>query len=589
MARVDRAELAGIEGFHRPVALKRMLQHVASDDEMVKAFVREARLASYLRHVNVAQTYEFGQVEEIYFIAMELVTGPTLRHVLKHCAQTTGPMPVPIALNILNQLCDALDYAHNLCDETGQPLGIIHRDVSPSNLIIDHAGVAKLIDFGIAKASAAGMQTMSGTIKGKFGYMAPEYLLGSIDARVDLFAVGVIAHELLTNRPLFSVTDDMETLRRVRSMPLKPPSQGNPHVPPEIDDIVMTALARDPSQRWQHATALRTAMTTVTKRLGLECTNQQVIDWIKWAFEQTKPHGIDLPGTSGPMEDTDLSDPSVVQEPPTRSEQRPASLAAAASAASPASSQMITIQRRPAPERLAAPAAAPSTAAAVAVRYDGLAPAPRTTDEIRTALIRPAGSRSDSQPPEAGLARPRTQSTSAAPPEDPEDTEDELGGHNVTLLDGGAALRSRTAAQSTAPAPSSAPPPSGPSVPVVTINRSAPPPPQPMQRPSSPTSPAPLFRPRPPSQPPVPSSQPPMPSSQPPMPSLQPPMPSLRPPLGAAPMERPGAPAYGAPQLAAPAEGDPPRRSSVVWVVVLVLLAAGIAAAAVYLVLPHLT
>src|SRR5689334_11943915 len=264
MARVDRAELAGIEGFHRPVALKRMLPHVASNEDMVKAFVREARLASHLRHANVAQTYELGKVDDIYFIAMELITGPTLRHILKHCAQTTGPMPVQIALNILNQICDALDYAHNLCDETGQPLGIIHRDVSPSNIILDEAGVAKLIDFGIAKASAAGMQTMSGAIKGKFGYMAPEYLLGSIDARADLFAVGVIAHELLTNRPLFSVADDMETLRRVRTMPLQPPSHKNPNVPAEIDDIVMTALSRDPDGRWQHATALRTALTTLT-------------------------------------------------------------------------------------------------------------------------------------------------------------------------------------------------------------------------------------------------------------------------------------------------------------------------------------
>src|SRR5262249_5700957 len=161
----------------------------------------------------------------VHFIAMELVTGPTLRDVLKHCAHATGPMPIPIALNILNQICDALDYAHNLRDEAGQPLGIVHRDVSPSNIIIDEAGVAKLIDFGVAKASAAGLQTHSGLLKGKFGYMAPEYLLGEIDARADLFAVGVIAHELLTNRPLFSVPDDIETMRRMRAMPIQPPSR----------------------------------------------------------------------------------------------------------------------------------------------------------------------------------------------------------------------------------------------------------------------------------------------------------------------------------------------------------------------------
>jgi len=286
MARVDRAELAS-EGCSRQVALKRMLPHVAENDDMVRAFVREARLASQLRHVNVAQTYELGKVGETYFIAMELIPGRTLRQVVEHCAVTTGPMPVPIALNIINQICDALDYAHNLCDEAGRPLGIIHRDVSPSNIILAEGGVVKLIDFGIAKASAAGMQTAGGAIKGKFGYMAPEYLAGRIDPRADLFALGVIAHELLTNRPLFTLPDNMRTLHRVREMPIEPPSRTNPLVRAEIDETVMTALARDPDQRWQHATALHSALTTLTTRLGLVADNQQVFDWIEWLFDQT--------------------------------------------------------------------------------------------------------------------------------------------------------------------------------------------------------------------------------------------------------------------------------------------------------------
>jgi serine/threonine protein kinase len=286
MAQVHRA-IATTSEFQRPVALKRMLSHIAGSEDMVKSFVREARLASYLRHENVAQTYDLGKVGEIYFIVMELITGRNLREVLRHLGATTGPMPVPIALNILNQICDALDYAHNLCDETGQPLGIIHRDVSPSNVIVSEGGVVKLIDFGIAKASAAGMQTMSGTLKGKFGYMAPEYIAGRIDARADLFALGVIAHELLTNRPLFSGRDDIDTLTRVRDMRIEPPSKKNPQVPPEIDDVVMTALARDPDRRWQHATALRSALTTLTRRLGLIATNTQVIQWLDWGFAQT--------------------------------------------------------------------------------------------------------------------------------------------------------------------------------------------------------------------------------------------------------------------------------------------------------------
>jgi serine/threonine protein kinase len=294
MAEVHRAEIAGREGFHRPVALKRMLPHMATNDEMVKSFVREAHLASHLHHANVAQTYELGKVDDIYFIAMELIEGRNLREILRQCDATTGPMPVAVALNLLNQLCDALDYAHNLCDETGKPLGIIHRDVSPSNVIVAEGGLVKLIDFGVAKASAAGMQTMSGTIKGKFGYMAPEYIAGSIDARADLFALGVVAHELLTNRPLFSSADDLETLQRVRKMEVHPPSQRNPQVPREVDDLVMTALARDPDRRWQHATALKNAMTTLTQRLGLTITNLQAAAWLDDAFAQTpQPRGDD--------------------------------------------------------------------------------------------------------------------------------------------------------------------------------------------------------------------------------------------------------------------------------------------------------
>ncbi|MCX5742101.1 MAG: serine/threonine-protein kinase, partial [Proteobacteria bacterium] len=175
MASVHRAELAETLGFQQVIALKRMLPHVAADDNMVAAFVREARLASHLRHANVAQTFELGRVDNIYFIAMELVTGHNLRELLKHCAiANTGPMPVPVALHILNQICDALDYAHNLTDATGTPLGIIHRDVTPSNIIVSDSGIVKLIDFGIAKAATNRNLTMPGVTKGKAGYFSPE-------------------------------------------------------------------------------------------------------------------------------------------------------------------------------------------------------------------------------------------------------------------------------------------------------------------------------------------------------------------------------------------------------------------------------
>jgi len=305
MATVHRAETTGLAGFRRPVALKRMLPHVAANDDLVAAFVREARLASHLRHANVAQTYELGKVDDIYFIAMELVLGRTLRDILRLCAKTGTRIPIPIALNVLNQVCDALDYAHDLTDESGQPLGIIHRDVSPANVIVSEGGVVKLIDFGIAKASAAGMQTMSGTIKGKFGYMAPEYLLGKIDSRADLFAVGIIAHELLTGRPLFQGRDDMDTLHRVKAMQIDPPSMTNPDIPMEIDAIVMTALARDPDARWQRASALRVALSTEMHRLGMNVLDQHVANWCDNIFEagmdQATPAPTRVLGTAPSM------------------------------------------------------------------------------------------------------------------------------------------------------------------------------------------------------------------------------------------------------------------------------------------------
>jgi len=281
MAAVHRAEHSQQAGLGRVVALKRMLPHVAADEEMVRSFVREARLASYLHHANVARTYELGKVGDTLFIAMELVEGRNLREILRLCAERRTRLPVPLTLNILNQICDALDYAHNLRDPQGNPLGIIHRDVSPANVIVAANGLVKLIDFGIAKATANSVQTMSGLVKGKFGYMAPEYLAGQLDARADLFAVGVIAHELLTGRPLFTTGDDIETLHRLRDMPVAPPSRSNPQVPPEIDNVVMTALERDPDRRWQHATALRTAMTTLTKRLDMVVTGREVVQWLE--------------------------------------------------------------------------------------------------------------------------------------------------------------------------------------------------------------------------------------------------------------------------------------------------------------------
>jgi len=286
MATVHRAETRGPEGFRKAIALKRLLPHAANSPETVRSFVDEGRLASNLHHANVAQAYDLGRVDDTYFIAMELVPGPTLGQIIRRCNELHRTVPVPIALQLLVQIADALDYTHNLVDDLGRPMDLVHRDVSPANVIVSSSGTVKLIDFGIAKAQALTSRTRTkvGLIKGKVGYIAPEYQRGKLDARADLFAVGVIAHELLTTRNLFQVKNELDSLRRVRELAVEPPSHSNPEVPADLDDIVLLALRKDPAERWQCANALRVALTNVAKSLGSIPTSLEVQAWVDRLF-----------------------------------------------------------------------------------------------------------------------------------------------------------------------------------------------------------------------------------------------------------------------------------------------------------------
>jgi serine/threonine protein kinase len=278
MASVHRAERR-VGGVRQRVALKRMLPNAAEEPELVKLFLDEARLVSLLRHRNIAEVYDFGRVGDEYFLAMELVAGPTLKQLLRHCAATVGLIPYPIALNLLIQICDALAYAHDHRDGSGKPLHLVHRDVSPSNIVISSNGVVKLIDFGVAKTAST--HTQAGIIKGKLGYIAPEYLNETgLDRRADLWAVGVIAYELLCNQRLFTADDDFEVMRQIRSQTIPQPSRHNADIPPELEAIVMTALERDPARRWQNATALRNALAGVAR----PSTNAEVMEWCDFVF-----------------------------------------------------------------------------------------------------------------------------------------------------------------------------------------------------------------------------------------------------------------------------------------------------------------
>ncbi|MDQ3335656.1 MAG: serine/threonine protein kinase [Myxococcota bacterium] len=286
MAYVDRAEMLGRDGFRKTVALKRMRTEWTTDPDFIHAFVHEAQLASRLSHPNIAQAYDLGKIDGTYFIAMELVQGPTLSQITQQARRAAGPVPLAIALEILIQLCDALDHAHELCDAGGRPLDLVHRDISPSNVIVSRDGIAKLIDFGIAKARSARRSTQAGIIKGKHAYVAPEYTYGRLDRRADIWGLGVIAHELLAGRRLFVGENDAATIRNVRNQPIPAPSKYARGVSQDLDDIVMTALQRDPDQRFQNAGAMRVALTTEVRRLRMATSGAQIRDWVSWAFEQ---------------------------------------------------------------------------------------------------------------------------------------------------------------------------------------------------------------------------------------------------------------------------------------------------------------
>jgi serine/threonine protein kinase len=286
MATVHRAELVGKDGSHTSVALKRLLPRVALKKELVASFMDEARLLRYLDHINIAATYDGGKIAGTYFIAMEYVPGPTLKELVQQCAATINKLPTQITLNIALQICDALDHAHGRCDEHGKLLNLIHRDVSPANIILSNAGLVKLIDFGLAKTGVSRPGTGEGHIKGKVNYVAPEYLAGKLDARADLWALGVVMYELLTSRRLFDGHDNQETLTRVRALPIPRPSRANPRVTPQLDEMVMTALERDPERRWQSAAALGDALRKVIAQPGSAFDNRQVTNWVEWVFTQ---------------------------------------------------------------------------------------------------------------------------------------------------------------------------------------------------------------------------------------------------------------------------------------------------------------
>lgn len=266
MAEVFKARLEGIGGFHRTYAIKRILPHLTSNPEFVDLLVDEAKIAGLLSHANIVQILDLGAVDDQYFIAMEYVNGKDLGQIIERCAQKGITMPFPHAVYILIEMLKGLEYAHNrtvVRNGSHVPLDIVHRDISPGNVLVSQQGEVKLTDFGIAKAAVKSMETQAGVIKGRFDYMAPEQAAGrEVDQRADLFAAGVVFYELLTGRHPFRQPGDARTLDAVRRGAVVPPSRVNPDVPAALDAIIANALRVDPDQRYPDATAFKNALNT---------------------------------------------------------------------------------------------------------------------------------------------------------------------------------------------------------------------------------------------------------------------------------------------------------------------------------------
>jgi serine/threonine-protein kinase len=271
------------------VAIKRVLPHLSEKKRFIAMFLDEARLSAHLSHSNVAQVFDIGVGDNAYFIVMEYVDGADLKGVIDYMKKTGRTMPVEAAVLIAVKICEGLTYAHELRSSEGQPLHIVHRDMSPPNVLITKHGEVKIVDFGLAKASSQLEKSEAGIIKGKFSYLSPEAAQGQeVDHRTDIFAVGIILWEMLAGRRLFLGDSDFATVKQVQQAQVPKLSQLNADAPPDLDRILSRALARDAAHRYGSARDLGKDLTQFLYRFGRPISAFDIAEHVRGAMALRK-------------------------------------------------------------------------------------------------------------------------------------------------------------------------------------------------------------------------------------------------------------------------------------------------------------
>ena len=287
MGQVYLARQKGPAGFEKLMVVKRILPHLAEEEEFIEMFFDEARIAANLNHPNIAQIFDLGEVDGTYYIAMEYVNGESLRQVVNRGRTQRMPLPLGLKCRIVADAASGLHSAHQARSASGKFLGFIHRDVSPQNILLGFNGCVKLIDFGVAKAANKVSNTVTGAIKGKYAYMSPEQARGQdLDHRSDVFGLGTILYELLTEQRLFKRENENATLKAVISNKPPPPSTVVPQLPSAMNGIVLKALGKKVEDRYQNAGELQEALEELIRAEQLQSTSTYLSAFMRRLYSQ---------------------------------------------------------------------------------------------------------------------------------------------------------------------------------------------------------------------------------------------------------------------------------------------------------------